>query len=52
MGCFEAALAESHGRVAGAGCAATKLGMPRQTLDSKIAVLGIDKRRFKVRTVE
>ena len=49
---IEAALAESHGRVAGAGGAAAKLGMPRQTLDSKIANLGIDKRRFKVRTAE
>jgi NADPH:quinone reductase-like Zn-dependent oxidoreductase len=27
--------------------AAKKLGVPRQTLDSKIAVLGIDKSRFK-----
>jgi formate hydrogenlyase transcriptional activator len=47
---IEAALAETHGRVAGAGGAAAKLGMPRQTLDSKIAILGIDKHRFKVRT--
>ena len=45
---IEAALAESHGRVAGAGGAAAKLGIPRQTLDSKIAILGINKRRFKV----
>jgi formate hydrogenlyase transcriptional activator len=49
---IEAALAESHGRVAGADGAAAKLGMPRQTLDSKIANLGIDKRRFRVRTAE
>jgi formate hydrogenlyase transcriptional activator len=49
---IEAALAETHGRVAGAGGAAAKLGIPRQTLDSKIANLGIDKRRFKVRTAE
>jgi formate hydrogenlyase transcriptional activator len=47
---IEAALVETHGRVAGAGGAAAKLGMPRQTLDSKIAILGIDKHRFKVRT--
>jgi formate hydrogenlyase transcriptional activator len=49
---IEAALAESHGRVAGAAGAAAKLGIPRQTLDSKIAILGIDKRQFKVRTAE
>ena len=49
---IETALAVSHGRVAGAGGAAAKLGVPRQTLDSKIANLGIDKRRFKVRTAE
>jgi len=29
--------------------AAAKLGIPRQTLDSKIAALGIDKHRYKVR---
>jgi formate hydrogenlyase transcriptional activator len=45
---IEAALTQTHGRVAGAGGAAAKLGIPRQTLDSKIATLGIDKRRFKV----
>jgi formate hydrogenlyase transcriptional activator len=49
---IEAALAETHGRVAGAGGAAARLGIPRQTLDSKIAILGIDKRRFKVQTAE
>jgi formate hydrogenlyase transcriptional activator len=43
----EAALAESGGRVAGPKGAAAKLGIPRQTLDSKIASLGIDKRRFQ-----
>jgi DNA-binding NtrC family response regulator len=43
---IEAALAESGGRVAGPKGAAAKLGIPRQTLDSKIASLGIDKRRF------
>ena len=44
---IEAALAESSGRVAGPKGAAAKLGIPRQTLDSKIASLGIDKRRFQ-----
>jgi PAS domain S-box-containing protein len=44
---IEAALAESGGRVAGPKGAAAKLGIPRQTLDSKIASLGVDKRRFQ-----
>ena len=44
---IEAALAESGGRIAGPKGAAAKLGIPRQTLDSKIASLGIDKRRFQ-----
>jgi len=44
---IEAALAESGGRVAGPKGAAAKLGIPRQTLDSKIVSLGIDKRRFQ-----
>jgi formate hydrogenlyase transcriptional activator len=44
---IEAALAECGGQVAGQKGAATKLGIPRQTLDSKIASLNIDKRRFK-----
>jgi formate hydrogenlyase transcriptional activator len=38
-----AALAESHGRIAGPSGAAAKLGIPRQTLESKIKRLGIDK---------
>jgi formate hydrogenlyase transcriptional activator len=46
---IEAALAESQGRVAGPFGAAAKLGIPRQTLDSKIANLQISKERFKVR---
>jgi hypothetical protein len=29
--------------------AAIKLGIPRQTLESKIKILGIDKHRFKGR---
>jgi formate hydrogenlyase transcriptional activator len=44
---IEAALAECGGRVAGPLGAAAKLGIPRQTLDSKIASLNIDKRRFQ-----
>jgi formate hydrogenlyase transcriptional activator len=40
---IEAALAESHGRISGASGAAAKLGIPRQTLESKIRRLGIDK---------
>jgi formate hydrogenlyase transcriptional activator len=46
---IEAALAESGGRIAGPSGAAAKLGIPRQTLDSKIASLQISKVRFKVR---
>jgi formate hydrogenlyase transcriptional activator len=44
---IEAALAESRGRVSGPLGAAAKLGIPHQTLESKIASLGIDKHRFK-----
>jgi formate hydrogenlyase transcriptional activator len=44
---IEAALAASHGRVAGPAGAAAKLGVPSRTLDSKIRRLGIDKYRFK-----
>jgi len=44
---IELALTECHGRVAGPAGAAAKLGIPRQTLDSKIASLRIDKRQFK-----
>jgi formate hydrogenlyase transcriptional activator len=43
------ALAECHGRVSGPHGAAVKLGIPHQTLASKIESLGIDKRQFKVR---
>ena len=46
---IEAALAQSGGRIAGPSGAAAKLGIPRQTLDSKIKVFGIDKHRFKSR---
>jgi formate hydrogenlyase transcriptional activator len=48
---IEAALAESGGRVSGPSGAAALLGVPRQTLESKITSLGINKHRFKsVRT--
>ena len=43
-----AALAECQGRVSGPHGAAAKLGIPHQTLASKIESLGIDKRQFKV----
>jgi formate hydrogenlyase transcriptional activator len=46
---IETALAESGGRIAGPSGAAAKLGIPRQTLDSKIATLGIDKLRYRGR---
>jgi formate hydrogenlyase transcriptional activator len=44
---IEAALAKAHGRVAGPSGAAAKLGIPRQTLESKIRSFGIDKHRFR-----
>jgi transcriptional regulator with GAF, ATPase, and Fis domain/HAMP domain-containing protein len=44
---IEAALAGSRGRISGPKGAAAKLGIPRQTLESKIASLGIDKHKFK-----
>ena len=44
---IEAALAKSKGRIAGASGAAAKLGIPRQTLESKIQSFGIDKHRFR-----
>jgi formate hydrogenlyase transcriptional activator len=40
---IEAALAETHGRISGPSGAAAKLRIPRQTLESKIRRLGIDK---------
>jgi formate hydrogenlyase transcriptional activator len=43
----ERALSESAGTVGGPKGAAAKLGLPRQTLESRIKVLGIDKRRFR-----
>jgi PAS domain S-box-containing protein len=43
---IETALAECNGRVAGPKGAAAKLGIPRSTLDSKIAQLKIKKHKF------
>jgi formate hydrogenlyase transcriptional activator len=40
---IEEVLAETHGRISGPSGAAAKLGIPRQTLESKILRLGIDK---------
>jgi formate hydrogenlyase transcriptional activator len=45
---IEGALAESQGRISGSAGAAAKLGLPAQTLDSKIKRLKINKYRFKV----
>jgi formate hydrogenlyase transcriptional activator len=44
---IEFALTECQGRVSGPHGAAAKLGIPHQTLASKIASLGIDNTRFK-----
>ena len=46
---IEGALAVSRGRIAGPVGAAAKLGIPRQTLESKIKRLGIDLHRFRDR---
>jgi formate hydrogenlyase transcriptional activator len=46
-GILEAALWESEGVVGGPTGAAVKLGIPRQTLESKIRKLGINRHRFK-----
>jgi formate hydrogenlyase transcriptional activator len=45
---IEAALAQSLGRVSGCSGAAAKLGLPAQTLDSKIKRFKINKYRFKM----
>ncbi|MGA6984838.1 MAG: sigma-54-dependent Fis family transcriptional regulator [Terriglobales bacterium] len=45
---IEAALAECYGRISGPLGAATKLGLPARTLDSKIKRLKINKYRFKL----
>jgi DNA-binding NtrC family response regulator len=44
---IEAALAESRGRVSGPSGAATKLGVPSTTLESRIRSLKINKHRFR-----
>ena len=44
---IEAALRETGGRVSGPSGAATKLGIPGSTLESKIKSLGIKKNLFK-----
>jgi DNA-binding NtrC family response regulator len=43
---IEAALQATQGRISGPGGAAARLGIPRQTLESKIARLGIQKHRW------
>src|SRR3984893_865263 len=47
---IEAALAETNSRISGQSGAATKLGLPARTRDSKIKRLRINKYRFKVPT--
>jgi formate hydrogenlyase transcriptional activator len=49
---IEAALADCGGQVSGPTGAAAKLGLPRQTLESKITTLGINKNRFKTRQAD
>ncbi len=44
---IEAALTQSRGRISGTSGAAAKLGIPRQTLESKLRSFGIDKHRFR-----
>jgi formate hydrogenlyase transcriptional activator len=44
---IETALAATEGRVSGPSGAATQLGMPASTLESKIRSLKINKYRFK-----
>jgi formate hydrogenlyase transcriptional activator len=44
---IETALREAEGLVSGPTGAASKLGIPRQTLESKIRKLGINRHRFK-----
>jgi formate hydrogenlyase transcriptional activator len=44
---IETALAEARGRVSGSSGAATMLGVPASTLESKIRALKINKHRFR-----
>jgi len=46
---IEAALASCQGRISGPAGVAAKLGIPRQTLESKIRALHINKHQFKTR---
>jgi formate hydrogenlyase transcriptional activator len=46
---IKAALAASDGRISGPSGAAVKLGIPRQTLESKLKALQIDRRSFQTR---
>jgi PAS domain S-box-containing protein len=46
-GMIEQALREANGQISGPAGAAAKLGMPRQTLESKIKKLRINRFRFK-----
>jgi len=48
-GVIEAALAACHGRISGPRGAAATLGVPRQTLESKIKALHIDTLAFRAR---
>jgi PAS domain S-box-containing protein len=47
---IKAALAECHGRISGPAGAAARLGIPRQTLESKIRRFGISKYGLKRQT--
>lgn len=49
---IESALADCGGQTGGPAGAAVKLGLPRQTLDSRIKALGIDRHRFKIPQAE
>ena len=49
---IEGALAVSRGRIAGPVGAAAQLGIPRQTLESKIKRLGINTDRFRARQAD
>jgi formate hydrogenlyase transcriptional activator len=44
---IEHALQEAEGVIGGPAGAAARLGIPRQTLESKIKKLGIKRHRFK-----
>jgi transcriptional regulator with GAF, ATPase, and Fis domain len=44
---IEAALSAANGRVSGPNGAATRLGLPRQTVEWRIVRLGINKHRFR-----